>query len=270
MESVFKYDILKMYFGDDYYVTDEIVIHQPSIGDIIEYGETSFWSTVTLLCANPTMMRLDLWNSGIDWNDIEDFDLFVMVAPSLTKDKTEIIFGDLDFTKFNVVKVEKEEETEIDGEKQMVKKEELVMIYMPNPVIQIDEQVYLNLVGYLRLMFNISPKTEKAKGKATKEAIIFEEEMNLKNSLRKKKDSKYSGSTLFPMISAALNHPGFKYKKSELREVGIVEFMDCIRRLQIFESTTALMTGMYMGMVDLKGMDLSKELNWARDLYEDS
>ena len=65
-----------------------------------------------------------------------------------------------------------------------------------------------------------------------------------------------------------LNHPGFKYKKSELKEVGIVEFMDSVKRLQTYESVKALMSGMYSGMIDTSKMDLNKELNWARDLYE--
>lgn len=254
MSSDFKYDILKMYFGEDYWATDKIVIHQPTIQNIIDYGETEFWTVVSMLCSNPTSMRLELWDKGIDWNNLEDFDLFVMIAAGLPKQNTEILFGDLDFTKFKLIE---------DGEGKMV------LVYMPDPTIQIDEEVYNRIVNYLRTMFDIHPKVEKAKGKATKEAIIDEERMNLRVAEKKRKDNKWNKSTLFPLISSAVNHSGFKYKKNELREVGIVEFMDSVKRLQIYESTTSLMTGMYMGMVDLKGMDLKKELNWTRDLYED-
>ena len=181
-----------------------------------------------------------------------------MLAGGLSKDSTEILFGDFDLTKLKKVKKQISED-----------EEQTVLVYMPNPIIQIDESIYNCMVGYLRAMFDIHPKVEKARGKATKEAIIFEEEMNLKIAAKKQKENKWKKSTLFPLISAAVNHPGFKYKKNELREVGIVEFMDSVKRLQIYESTTALMTGMYMGMVDLKGMDLKKELNWTRDLHED-
>lgn len=258
MNNEFKYDILKMYYGEDYWVTDQIVIHQPTIQQIMDYGESEFWIMVSMLCANPTSMRLELWNKGIDWNTLSDFDLFTMLIGGFPKDATEILFGDFDFTKL------KETRKQINENE-----EQRILIYMPNPIIQIDESVYNRMVGYLRTMFDIHPKVEKAKGKATKEAIIFEEQMNLKIAAKKQKENKWKKSTLFPLISAAVNHPGFKYKKNELREVGIVEFMDSVKRLQAYESTTALMTGMYMGMVDLKGMDLKKELNWARDLYED-
>ena len=255
MDKEFKYDMLKMYFGEDYWVTDKIVIHQPTLQDIIDYGEAEFWSVTSMLCANPTSMRLELWRKGIDWNTISDFDLFIMLSGGLPLDSTKILFGDLDFTKFKEVKTGEEEKP--------------VLVYMPDPTIQVDEEIYTRMVEYLRVMFDIHPKVEKAKGKATKEALIWEDEMNIKNALKKQEKNKWHNSTLFPLISAAVNHPGFKYKKNELREIGFVEFMDSVKRLQVYESVTSLMTGMYMGMVDLKGMDLKKELNWTRDIYID-
>ena len=251
-----QYDIMKMYFGEDYVVCEGFVIHQPTIGEIIEYGESEFWSMVSLFCSNPTSMRLPLWENGIDWNNISDFELFILLTNSLTPEKTKILFGDIDFSQFRVVSDSKNENG-------------LVMVYMPNPTIQIDENMYKDTVGYLRIMFDIHPKVEKAKGKATKEEIIWGEKQDLNISLKKQKKKKWKPSTLFPLISAALNHPGFKYKKSELKDVGIVEFMDSVKRLQVYESTTSLMTGMYMGMLDLKDFNLNKELNWARDHYED-
>lgn len=252
MENQYKYDILKMYFGEDYYVTDKIRIIQPTIGDILEFGESRFWGVVSKLCANPTSLRLMLWDNGIDWNKIEDFELFIMLVQDLEKKDTEILFGDIDFTKFKLIKNSNEK---------------LVLVYMPDPTIQIDEEVYTRMVGYLRVMFNIHPKVEKAKGKATKEAIIDEERINLRNELNKIDKETWERSTLFPLISAALNHPGFKYKKSELKEIGIVEFMDSVKRLQVYESVTSFMTGIYMGMVDTKKINLQEELNWMRDLY---
>ena len=57
---------------------------------------------------------------------------------------------------------------------------------------------------------------------------------------------------MLSLISAYLNHPGTKYKKNELREVGIYEFMDSIQRIQIYESTVALNHGVYSGMINTK------------------
>ena len=78
MENGYKYDVLRMYFGDVYYAAPKICIHQPTINDIIEYGEMYFWNTVAMICGNPTTFRLQLWHSGVDWNKISDFELFMI------------------------------------------------------------------------------------------------------------------------------------------------------------------------------------------------
>lgn len=286
-EDIFEYDELKMYFGELYQVTDKITILQPSIGDILEFGDKKFYSIVSTLCANPTMFRLQLWDMGIDWNEIDDFQLFIMLSKSLTLKETYLLFGDLNFSWFEpfvnqrdnsitLINIPRVMEVNEYGELQVKKdscgneiKEEIDLNHIEKYII-IDELVYMKIVNYIRHMFDIHPKVEKAKNKATKEAIIDEERMNLEIEKQKNKNKKndLNKSPLFPMISAMINHPGFKYKKNELREVGIVEFMDSVKRLQTYESVRALMSGMYSGMIDTSKMDLNKELNWARDLYE--
>ena len=101
---------------------------------------------------------------------------------------------------------------------------------------------------------------EKAKGKYTKQAIIDEEQMNYD----RRKNEKYQ-STLLPLISSCLNHPGFKYTKKELPDVGIVEFMDSVQRLQIYESSRALLAGSYSGFVDTSKIDKS-QFDFMRDI----
>lgn len=248
-----NYDIIKMYFMKDYYATEKICVTQPTIGDIIEYGENDFWSMINLFCTNPTAMRLQLWNNGYDWNKVDDFELFSSLVVNLPKESTEIIFKDLDFSKFKTIRNSDDK---------------LVMVYMPEPTIIIDEEIYKNLVGYLRIMFDIHPKVEKARNNATKEIMIMEDEQNLRIAEENASKQKWNKSLLFPLVSSYLNHPGSKYSSRELEKVGIVEFLDSIKRLQVYENSISLMTGMYMGMVDLSKIDTKKELNWMRDLYE--
>jgi len=42
---------------------------------------------------------------------------------------------------------------------------------------------------------------------------------------------KHKSFSIQPLISACVNHPGFKYKLSELNEVGVMEFYDSVSRL---------------------------------------
>ena len=64
-----------------------------------------------------------------------------------------------------------------------------------------------------------------------------------------------------------VNHPGFKYKLQELKDVNIIQFMDSVQRLQLYENTTALLKGIYSGMVDSSKIK-QKDLNWLKDLND--
>lgn len=264
-ENLYNYDELKMYFGDDYWVTDKICIHQPTLGDIVEFGDTRFYTIVNTLCANTTSFRLQLWKAGVDWNKISDYELFCILIQTLTPKDTSLLFGDLNLSWFKLL-----HDTEKDCD---------LLVYIPldenneplpfsyQDAITIDEFVYTRMAKYLRRMFNIYPKVEFAKNKATKEAMIWEDEENLKIQEQKNKNKEVEKSFLLPLISSMVNHPGFKYKTNELREIGIVQFMDSVKRLQVYESTTALLKGMYSGFID--GSQIKQEnLNWLRDLDE--
>ena len=256
-----------MYFGEDYWVTDKICIKVPTIGNILEFGDNKFYSILNLFCSNPTTLRLKLWNLGIDWNQISDFELFSrVIVKSFSPQDTCLLFGDLNFSWFEYIHDNK--------------KDCDLLVYIPRDengnmidinyedAIVIDELVYKKIIKYLCTMFNLHFKVELAKNKATKEAMIWEDEMNLKNEERKRKDNDYTKSFLLPLISSMVNHPGFKYKTNELKEVGIVQFMDSVKRLQTYESVTALMKGMYSGFIDTSKINMQTDLNWLKDLNE--
>ena len=272
IESIFEYDELKMYFGEPYLVTDKIQILQPTLGDIIEFGDTKFYSIVSTLCANTTSLRLQLWDMGIDWTKISDYELFMQLIRGFTPNDTFLIFGNLNLSWFKpyVKQYSDNEEKSIVLVNVPRDKDGNELAVNLNDAIIIDEFVYLKIVDYLRCMFDIHPKEERnVKGKVTKQWIIDEERMNIEaEKIRNKGKEPRKKSFLYPLISSMVNHPGFKYKKNELKEVGIVEFMDSVKRLQTYESVMALMSGMYSGMLDTKKLNLKEELNWMRDLYK--
>lgn len=247
----FNTDELQLYFGEPFTIKTKsenaIQIFQPTIGDILKNGERNVYSVVNTFIANPTMYRVKLWDMGIDWNKIDDFQLFCMLISTLEGKPTSLLFGDIDFQEFNLYKEDK------DGES-------IFFLYNEKQNIEIDETVYLQISGYIKMMFNLFPKVEKARGKSTKEWIIMEE----KQQMELNQNTSYK-STLLPLISSCLNHPGFKYKKNELYDVGIVEFMDSVKRLQVYESSTALLKGVYSGFVDTSKID-KEEFDFMRQI----
>jgi len=244
----FEFDILKMYFGDDYISKSGVKIREPSIGEILEIGEKSFYEMLNVFVTNPTQYRLPLWKMGADWNKISDFELFCILFNNINAEVSKAIFPETDFKNLNLYSEKIDEENS-----------QIVLANKDGTLI-IRNIDYLEISQYLRALFFMNPKVERAKGKATKEAIIWEDE----ELLRKRKEEGFS-SNLLPTISSCINHPGFKYNLQELKELGIYAFMDSVQRLQVYESTRALMGGMYSGMVDLKGVP-KENFNFMRDI----
>lgn len=247
MSEVFEYDELKMYFGEPFYINDKISINIPTIGEIVEYGEREYYNMVYTLTCIPSDMMSQLDDLGIDYMEISDFELFMMLTRGLTQESTQVLFGNLDFTKFEPYLNQLNNET---------------ILYDVENDIVIDRLIYSKLVDYLRKVHSIKPKVRKAANKTTKKILIQLD----REKLAKSKKEPYK-SQLKDLISAMMRFPGFKYKKNELKECGLYEFMDLVQGAQIYVSTTALLQGSYSGMIDTSKID-KKEFNWMRNLNE--
>ena len=154
-------DDLKLYIGDDYVINDKIKVLQPTIREIAEFGERDFFSVVHTITAIPSDMKAQLWDMGLDWMEVDDFELFVMLTQTLKPDRTKPLFGDLDFSKLRPFN-----HPHVEGEIILADKEAGILI---------DKMVYLKIVSYLRKAFNITPKIEKAANAMTKKILIDED-----------------------------------------------------------------------------------------------
>ena len=249
----YKFDPLKMYFKEDYFVKG-IRIVQPTIGNILNIGESKFYSGLSPFLYNSTSIRVMLWDlpQRIDWCKVKDIEVFGMLKSTTDTDNSAI---QLLFQNYRIEPMQLMQFQEKDSDKPQL------CLYDSENNFILKESEYMEIAEYIRTLLNIHPKIEKAKGKTTKQWMIDEDRMNMAQQEVK------NSSTLLPLISACFNHPGFKYKLQELRDVGIYEFMDSVQRLQIYESTHALMSGMYSGFCDTS--KISKEqFNFMREIHE--
>lgn len=278
-KDLYHFNKLRLYRGRPYTIpipdlykdtfTRPITIYTPKVKDIIDFdeydGDTAFYSQLlNPFIAHTTQYRLILWKNGKDQNNIPDFELFCSLIRTLDGLDTSVLFGDLNFNLFKPYRFPLSEEDikaneEHKDDKKQIPIRPKMLLLNEEQKVAIDEKVYDTMAEYLRTMFNIFPKVEKATGLATKKSIIQEDEFN--QQMNKDKESSF----LQPLISACVNHPGFKYKTSELDEVNIVEFMDSVKRLQIYESTVSLSRGMYSGFCDVSKVDKNL-FNFMRDI----
>jgi hypothetical protein len=230
--------------GIDYQISDNIIIHHPTLNEICEFGEQKYYGMVASLVCNPSVYKISLWDMGIDWNDISDFDFFVMMSQSLPKKLTEIILNDLDLSKLIPAHNNETNELilcqEIDGETKII----------------IDRALYTEMADYIRKIHGFEKKVERPADEHTKKYLI---ERERKHMARHKNEP--HKSVLKALVSSMVNHPGFKYNYATVWDLPISIFNDSVSRIQKFLHYTQTMGGAYAGTIDLKNIN-TEELNW--------
>ena len=236
-------DELSLYFGDPYVINDYITVYQPTLNDIVEYGEKQYFSMVHTITAIPSDMKAQLYDLGIDWEEISDFELFMMLAPTLSVDTTRIVLGDIDLSKMKPYKNNQNDQ---------------IVLADKDTGIIIDMLIYERIVNYLRKVHGLKKKVEHAGNKYTKKILIEED----RRQIEQNKNKPYK-SFLTPLVSSVKCRMG--YTKDYIRNMGIVEFFDDVSRLQIIVNADALLHGAYGGMIDTKKINKA-EFNWMKDL----
>jgi len=235
-------DDLKVYRGEDYVINDSVKIHQCTLGEICDFGEQRYFSLIYTLTSTPTDMKYILFLNDIDWNEISDFELFMMQYTSLDMEDTQILFGDLDFSKYKIYLNQENEEP---------------CIYNPETDSVIDKSVYELIVSYLRKSHCLKKNVERAMTETTKEVLIEEAKEQYEENLNKKYKS-----MLIPSISTMINMDGFNYTHETIWDIKINAFMDSVNKIQKIKKANLLLQSGYSGFgVDLNKVN-KKDLNY--------
>ncbi len=259
-----EFDMLQMYFGEPYEIDLEdavgkVTVLQPSMGDIIRIGETRFYQTLNIFTCNTTQYRLILWDLGIDWNKFSDFELFVMLHSQADPEVTSLLFKDLDIASMEPLIKRKSPEDE-NGE---------LVLWDNEKQVEINANVHNHFSQYFRAMFNTFPEEKITHMDTLKNWYINKDRRAAEHAQQEEAKGKKKSFSIQPIISACVNHPGFKYKLKELKDVGVMEFYDSVSRLQIYEQCTALMKGMYSGFVDGSKIK-AEDYNFMREIVRDT
>ena len=243
-DNLLEVDELGLYFGDPYKINDYITITLPKIGELVKYGEQQYYNILNTLTSIPSDLKSHLWdNFGIDWTQITDFQLFMMLAPTLPQDKTSILFGDFNFQELQI---------------RENLKNDTVNLVNPKTGAVIDELAYGKIQAYLCSAHNLTKKVEKAANEFTKKFMIDEDRQKIQ--YQSKQPHK---SMLRPLISAVKCRQG--YTLDYIKNMGLYEFFDDLSRLSVIVNTDALLKGVYSGMVDTKKIP-KKDFDWCREI----
>lgn len=242
MLDTIKNDELQIYRGKDFIVNDKIQIHQPTLGEICDWGEQNYFSFIYNITATPTDLKYFLSLSGIDWNEISEYELFLKIYKVFDVETTRILFGDLDFASFNPMV------REDNGE---------IVLYDDISDILIDRSIYEIIVNYVRKAHNLKKNIERAMNETTKTVLIEE----AKEQYEMSKTQKFK-SRLLPLISTMTNMIGFGYNWTTVWDMKINAFMDAVQQVQHIKNADLLLSSGYSGFgIDLKKIN-KKEINY--------
>ena len=248
-EQYYRNDELKIYRGEDFVVSKHIILHQPTLNEICDYGERDYYSMIYNFTATPQSLKVQLWDMEIDYTEITPYQLFYQLLYRMyPQEKTSIIFGDLDFSRFQVMQRKDDESIllyqEIDGESVIIDE------YTYNIIID-----YLCKSHFIERDFKI-PMTKSAK------MILIED---AREEMEANKNKEYH-STLKNLVSAMINSEGFKYNHSQVWDMKINAFMDSVKRIGKIKNAQLLLQSGYSGFgVNLKEIN-NKQLDWLGEL----
>ena len=171
-----------------------------------------------------------------------------MLYKIFPQEKTSIIFGNLDFTKFQLMQRKDDESIllyqEINGES-----------------VIIDEYTYNMIVDYICKVHFIERDFKVPANNSTKMVLIED----ARDEQNRNKNKEYH-SQLKNLISSMINSEGFKYNHAQVWNMKINAFMDSVKRIGKIKNADLLLQSGYSGFgVNLKDID-KKQLDWLGEL----
>lgn len=274
----YELDELKIYRGADIQITPKITVTQPTIGQIADFGEKKYFSTVHTLCAVGADLKWQLNDYlGIDYTKIDDYDLFIKFTSQVVSSRKKI-YKEL---KDNPEQYEEELKmiSEDDLEDMLINPLELVLggtdladftpctdttndqviLYDTEHDVTIDRVVYMRMVDAVRKIHGMKRNNEMPGNERTRLDLI--EDARDEAMMAANKPYK---SVLKPLVSALAVYCGM-VGDDRIWNMPVNMFLDNIKRANKIQDSTLLLQGAYSGFASLKGVDRNR-LDWTGEL----
>ncbi len=242
-------DKLALISGEPIEISEGLTLYQPTLRDIKNYGESQFYSVFWTFCSAPWDMPSALDDAGINFMEISEWELFTNLAIGFRQEQTSLIFGDLDFSKFKLMK-----RTQPDGTEDLVLYDEKVII---------DEKLYKQFIPYVKAMIGFEHSGKKAGNETTRRILIAEDRKQKKRNSKKEYES-----VLFNGIISLVNTEECKYNYQTIFDMTLFQFTKSLVQIQGKKAACALLQGSMSGFCDTSKIP-QKDFQWmySEDKY---
>lgn len=276
--SEYEFDELNIYRGIDIPITSKIIVTQPTLAQIADFGEKRYFGAVHTLTAVGADLKWQLWDyAGIDYTQIEDYDLFVQFIsqivsskknlykeltenPDKYKDELEHLSDDsLENMLFNPLELVLKDVDLGDFIPCTHRESGQVILYDVEHDITIDRITYTRMVDAVRRIHCLKRTNEVPANEITKMNLI--EDARDDAMIAANKPYK---SVLKPLVSALTVKCGM-CGDDRIWNMPINMFLDNIKRANKIQDSQLLLQGAYSGFASLKGVD-NDRLDWAGEI----
>jgi len=231
---------INLLYQRQYAINDSISIVIPTVGEILA-DEDAYYGLASILTAMPIDMMVQLDDIGINFDEINDYELFLLLFPAIRQQNTKLIFGDLDLTKFEMATNEQ------NGS--------MVLVDRENDIV-IDRAIQGQIAATLRKIHHLEKDIHKP-GNAEAKKYMLE---RARAKLRRNKNRK-EFSQIEMLIIAMVNTEQYKYDFEGTKELSIYQFNECVRQVIKKVDYDNKMIGVYTGNLNAKEMS-QDDLNW--------
>lgn len=231
---------INLLYKTQFAINDSIKIEIPKVGDVLD-NENEYYSLVHILTAMPIDLMVQLDDAGIDFTEINDYDLFLLMFPGLQAQNTSMIFGDLNLEKFQMA---------------VNKANGNVVLRDDENDITIDRAIHGRIAGALRKIHHLEKNRRKPANKEAREFLLKRARDKMKRNMNRAQESQ-----LEPLIVAMVNTEQYKYDFEGTRELSIYQFNESVRQVIKKVDYDNRMYGVYAGTINAKDMS-QDDLNW--------
>ena len=219
---------------------DKISVKIPYVGEVLD-NEEEYYRLVSLLTAMPIDLMVQLDDQGIDFTQINEYELFLHLFGAIRSLDTTLVFGDLNLSNFQYAVKEDSQS---------------IVLYDPINDIEINRVVHSEIANVLRKIHHIE-KNRRTAGNEDARKYLLERARTKQRRLKNRVEDSYLES----LIVAMVNTKEFKYDFDSVRSLTIFQFNDSVRQIINKVDYDNRMIGVYSGTISAK--DLSQDdLNW--------
>jgi hypothetical protein len=227
-------------YSKQYPINDSISIVIPTIGEIIEH-ENDYYGMISLITATPYDMMVQLDDIGLDFTEINDYELFLLTFGILKSRDTAMIFGALDLSRF-VSAINEQNNTAV-----LVDKEKGHMI---------DRAIHNQICEIIRKIHHLERNNRKPANSQAKKFLLQRARDKMK-----RRNGRAQESQLEELIVALVNTEQFGYSFEGIRDLTVYQFNESVHQIIKKISFDNKMHGIYAGTINAKEMS-QDELNW--------